>query len=196
MQIRRLIVGVRLWFVYLQGKFILKTRYSFDYTNSKYFKGGKYGEFTARGWQWVVRDYRSCRKLNTNQDVLWPVSPMIKVICPENIEFHPDDINNFQGYGNYYQGYGHIKIGKGTWIAPNVGIITANHDFTDLDKHEQPKPVILGESCWIGMNSVILPGVLLGPHTVVGAGSVVTHSFPDGHVVIAGNPAKIIKNIE
>jgi len=50
----------------------------------------------------------------------------------------------------------------------------------------------LGERCWIGMNSIILPGVRLGDGTIVGAGSVVTHSFPGGQVMIAGNPAKII----
>jgi acetyltransferase-like isoleucine patch superfamily enzyme len=42
------------------------------------------------------------------------------------------------------------------------------------------------------MNAVILPGVTLGDHTIVGAGSVVTHSFPEGHCTIAGNPAKKI----
>lgn len=45
------------------------------------------------------------------------------------------------------------------------------------------------------MNSLILPGVKLGDHTVVGGGSVVTKSFPDGYCVIAGNPAKKIKDI-
>ena len=52
------------------------------------------------------------------------------------------------------------------------------------------------EGPWIGMNSVILPGVTLGPGTVVGAGSVVTHSFPEGHCVIAGVPAKLIRNLQ
>jgi len=51
--------------------------------------------------------------------------------------------------------------------------------------------VRIGEKCWIGMNSVILPGVTIGDNTVVGAGSVVIKSFPDGNCVIAGNRLKL-----
>ena len=58
------------------------------------------------------------------------------------------------------------------------------------------RDVIIGEKCWIGMNCVVLPGVTLGDHTIVGAGAVVTKSFKDGYCVIAGNPAKKIKDIE
>lgn len=57
------------------------------------------------------------------------------------------------------------------------------------------KDVIIGKKCWIGMNAIILPGVKLGDNTIVGAGSVVTKSFPDGNLVIAGNPAKIINKL-
>ena len=46
------------------------------------------------------------------------------------------------------------------------------------------------------MNAVILPGVELGEKTVVGAGAVVTKSFKEGHCVIGGNPAKLIKKLE
>lgn len=46
------------------------------------------------------------------------------------------------------------------------------------------------------MNVVILPGVVLGTRTIVGAGSIVTKSFPDGYCILAGNPAKIIKNLD
>lgn len=72
-------------------------------------------------------------------------------------------------------------------------MITANHDFYDLDKHLKSESIIIAEKCWIGMDSVILAGVVLGVRTIVGAGSVVTKSFPAGNVVVAGNPAKIIK---
>lgn len=97
--------------------------------------------------------------------------------------------------GTYFQAFGKINIGRGSYIAQNVGIITANHNLHDLDLHSQPRDVNIGEKCWIGMNSVVLPGVTLGPHTIVGAGSVVTKSFPKGNCVIAGNPAKIIRHL-
>ncbi|MFH4151026.1 DapH/DapD/GlmU-related protein, partial [Acinetobacter baumannii] len=87
----------------------------------------------------------------------------------------------------------HIYIGKGSYIAPNVGIITSNHDLADLESHTEGKDVVIGDKCWIGMNSVILPGVVLGNGTIVAAGAVVTKSFKQGNIVIAGVPAKIIK---
>ena len=52
----------------------------------------------------------------------------------------------------------------------------------------------IGDNVWIGGNAVILPGVTLGDNVVVGAGAVVTKSFPS-NVAIAGNPAKVIKEI-
>jgi acetyltransferase-like isoleucine patch superfamily enzyme len=135
--------------------------------------------------------------MGLNRHIPWPVSPFILISDAKNMTFDLDDLNNFQGFGNYYQNFAaKIIIGKGTYIAPNVGIITANHDIDNLDSHLPGKDVILGKKCWIGMNSVILPGVELGDHTIVGAGSVVTKSFPEGNCVIAGNPAKIIRYLE
>lgn len=46
------------------------------------------------------------------------------------------------------------------------------------------------------MNAMILPGVRLGDHTIVGAGAVVTKSFSEGNCVIARNPARIIRKVE
>lgn len=62
----------------------------------------------------------------------------------------------------------------------------------DLVKH---RPITIGEGCFIGANSIILKGTTLGKNVVVGAGSVVCGSFPN-NVIIAGNPARIIKENE
>ena len=88
-----------------------------------------------------------------------------------------------------------IYVGKGSYVAPNVGLITTNHDPEDPSKHLPGKDIRIGENCWIGMNAVVLPGVVLGDHTVVAAGAVVTKSFPEGYTVIGGVPAKKIRDI-
>jgi acetyltransferase-like isoleucine patch superfamily enzyme len=61
--------------------------------------------------------------------------------------------------------------------------------------HVKTAPIIIGRFCWMGMGAVILPGVSLGDFTIVGAGAIVTVSFPEGHCVIAGNPARVIKQL-
>ena len=112
-----------------------------------------------------------------------------------NIKFDNSSLNVFQNSGCYFQGFENITIGKNVWIAQNVGIITANHDLVNPDLHAEGKPVHIGDKCWIGMNAVILPGVVLGENTIVGAGSVVTKSFEQGHCVVVGNPARVIKTL-
>jgi maltose O-acetyltransferase len=57
------------------------------------------------------------------------------------------------------------------------------------------KPITIGDNVFIGWGSIILPGVTIGSNVVVAAGSIVTRDIPD-NCVVAGNPAKKIKNIE
>jgi len=165
--------------------------YDKKYRKTKYFR-----RFWSEGYTWVFYDTISRLITGKNRKVPWPCSPRANVHHPENIIFDPEDLHIFQTHGTYFQGLNaKTIIGKGTWIAPNVGIITCDHDFNDLNKHSIGADVIIGENCWIGMNSVILKGVVLGNKTIVGAGSVVTKSFPEGNCVIAGNPAKILKKL-
>jgi len=162
----------------------------------KEFLKGKHFEPSQAGWGWVTRALLRQKILGFNRTVPWPIHLTTTLGNWRNIEFHVDDLNNFQSPGCYFQNFrAKIVIGKGSYIAPNVGLITTNHDLEDLNKHAEGKDIILGEKCWIGMNAVVLPGVRLGNQTIVGAGSVVTKSFPEGHVVVAGNPAKVIKTL-
>lgn len=93
-----------------------------------------------------------------------------------------------------------ITIGRNTDIGSGCKII--DNDFhplpysqryptEQLDKVKKG-PIIIGEGCFLGANSIILKGTTLGRNVVVGAGSVVSGTFPD-NVIIAGNPARVVK---
>lgn len=180
-------------YYYFYVKIFLKKKYDKKYFTGRFFTGKLKGIF-SEGYKWAYVDYKENKKLNINIDSKYPISPRNTVIRPNNIFFDPNDLNNFQGFGCYFQAIGEIHIGRGTYIASNVGIITANHNFDNLDEHYEAKDVIIGNGCWIGMNSVILPGVILGDNVIVGAGSVVTKSF-ESNQVICGNPARKIRDL-
>ena len=190
---RRVLLILKRMSYFLIAQIYIPFNYDRKYLRGRWFEG-RFNGILASGWEWVVKDAKMNRKMGTNQGVPWPVSFQCHIINPQNIEFHPDNIDNFNTFGCYFQAIGRIVIGHGTYIAPNVGIITANHDFNNLDLHQEAKEVVIGENCWLGMNSIILPGVSLGDNTIVGAGSVVTKSFMDGNCVIGGNPARIIRS--
>lgn len=134
------------------------------------------------------------RIIGFNRFVYWPVHFTSVVANYKNIYA---GIDTSPGYspGCYIQGLGKVYIGDYTQIAANVGIISSNHSITNTKVHNISE-VHIGKYCWIGMNAVILPNVVLGDFTVVGAGSVVSKSFEEGYCVIAGNPAKIIKKLK
>lgn len=91
-----------------------------------------------------------------------------------------------------------IRIGDNCFIAPGVHIYTATHPLNAEERVsgvEYGKPVKIGDNVWIGGNSVINPGVTIENNVVIASGSVVTKDVP-ANVVVGGNPAKIIKQID
>ena len=128
-----------------------------------------------------------------NKKIYWPKEKGHKVMNAENITL---GYNSAVGSsGTYLQGAGRLIIGNNVSLARNIGIISGNHNVYNQFKHDT-KTTVIGDYTWIGMNAVILPGIVLGPRTIVGAGSVVTKSFPEGYCVIAGNPARKVKDID
>lgn len=90
-----------------------------------------------------------------------------------------------------------IKIGHHCFIAPGVHIYTATHplDYKErVSGLEYGKPVTIGDNVWIGGGAIINPGVTIGNNSVIASGTVVTKNVPD-HVLVAGNPGRIIKTI-
>lgn len=92
---------------------------------------------------------------------------------------------------------GPATIGNHVNLAQNVTVTSLNHNYQDAGKRidEQgvsTQPITIEDDVWVGANSVILPGVTLGKHCVVAAGSVVSRSIPP-YSVCAGSPAKVVK---
>lgn len=164
--------------------------------DEKYLRG-RYFDHSLQGWRWVIRAIFIQKILGFNRRIPWPISPSNSIDDPAGVVFDPDDLQNFMHHGCYLSNVngGKITIGRGTVVAPNIGIITTNHCLTDISKHMAAKDVTIGRNCWLGMNSIILPGVTLGDNTVVAAGAVVNTSHPDGWCVLGGSPAKVLKTI-
>lgn len=93
-----------------------------------------------------------------------------------------------------------ITIGENCLMAPGVHIYAATHPVDskyrqDNDEYfELAYPVKIGNNCWIGGKAIICPGVTIGDNVTIGAGSVVVKDVPS-NVVVAGNPAKIIREL-
>lgn len=91
-----------------------------------------------------------------------------------------------------------VRIGDNCMLAPGVHIYTATHPLNPTERNagkEYAKPVTIGNNVWIGGRAVINPGVKVGNNVVIASGAIVTKDVPD-NVVVGGNPAKIIKQIE
>lgn len=117
----------------------------------------------------------------------------------------------FIGEASHIWAASHIKIRNRVLIAHNVNIFdNQTHSVDSTIRHQQhlytmnhpyPKdmdlgarPVMIEDDVWIGCNAIILRGVTIGTKSIVGAGSVVTQNVPSG-VLVAGNPAQIIKSV-
>lgn len=90
-----------------------------------------------------------------------------------------------------------INIGKHALIGPKSGLYGAIHPF-DVEARnegiEKAKTINIGDGAWLGGKVTVVPGVSIGKHSVIGAGSVVTKDIPDD-VVAVGNPCRIIRKI-
>lgn len=91
----------------------------------------------------------------------------------------------------------HIYVGDHTMFGPNVVVATAGHPILpELRQrgYQYNFPVRIGKNCWIGAGVLIMPGITIGDHVVLGAGSVVTRDIPS-RVVAAGNPCRVLREV-
>jgi galactoside O-acetyltransferase len=99
--------------------------------------------------------------------------------------------------GGYFSGEGGLYIGDFTLIGPSACLLSAGHEFDNMDAPIQYQRlaygrVEVGRDVWIGASAVVLPGVSIGDGAVVASGSVVTQSVPT-KALVAGNPARLVR---
>lgn len=141
----------------------------------------------------IVKSYFFQKILGFNRGVPWPVHWSSTIKAYQNID--PGTRSPGLSAGCYIDGRNGIIFGRNVWVGPRVSIISMNHDVDDYNKYIKSDPIIIGDNCWMGTNSLILPAVRLASHTIVAAGAIVTKSFLRENSIIAGVPAKIIKEL-
>lgn len=154
------------------------------------------------------RSTQLCFKINHTMPMTEESIALIRELFPnigENIMIQPPlqvNLGNMVKIGNNVSimynllcmSGGGITIEDGAQIAANCSLISNNHDFKDR-QILTCKPIVIKKNVWIGAGSIILPGVTIGENAIVGAGSVVTKDVAT-NTLVAGVPAKFIKNIE
>ena len=96
-----------------------------------------------------------------------------------------------------YEARANLRIGNSCMIAAGVKICGVSHGTDRIDIPMRCQPIIsqmihIDDDVWIGMNSVIHPGVFIGAHSIIGSGSIVTKSIPP-YSIAYGVPCKVIK---
>lgn len=92
-----------------------------------------------------------------------------------------------------------LILGDDVLMGPDVIMLSSSHAFDRMDlpinrQGARPRhPIFIGNDVWIGTRTIILPGVRVGDHAIIGAGSVVTKDVPP-LAIVGGNPAKFIRS--
>lgn len=127
------------------------------------------------------------------------IYPSVTILVPERMEI--GDNSSIAPYTVIYATFG-IKIGKNCLISSNCGLSSYNHiqnsahrPLDTAQDHKFSKSITIGDNVWIGMNACILPGVVIGDHSIIGSGSVVTRNVPEGEIWV-GNPARFVRKLD
>lgn len=125
--------------------------------------------------------------------------------CGKNVnfehgaKFNPElNIGDYSGVGVNCILSGRTYIGSHVMMGPDCIMYSYSHAHDRLDipmdqqGFEEPTPIHIGDDVWIGARVIVLPGVNIGSHCIIGAGAVVTKDVPD-YAIVGGVPAKVLR---
>ena len=104
--------------------------------------------------------------------------------------------HTFINYGSLITAYKQVKIGRHCLLGHHLLILDRNeHGIEQREVAPPAAPVIIEDHVWIGSRAIILPGVRIGRHAAIGAGSVVTRDIP-ANCLAVGNPARVVRQFD
>lgn len=132
--------------------------------------------------------------------ILGKAGANVNILAP----FHCDYGKNIEVGNNFMANYNciildvaKVIIGDDVMFGPNVSLLTAGHPVYPSSRnsgYEYGIEITIGNSVWIGGNTVVNPGVTIGDNAVIGSGSVVTKDIP-ANVIAVGNPCRVLRQI-
>lgn len=127
------------------------------------------------------------------QDDVWLSRGCIVVAGQEQVLVGP---SSYIGHRCLMYGHAGIRIGRDALLANDVQLICGDHTFSRRDvpiraQSPEGRPIVVEDDVWLGASVIVLGGVTVGQGSVVGAGSVVTHSLPP-YSIARGVPARVV----
>lgn len=114
----------------------------------------------------------------------------VRILFPKNLTIGK---NSYISYHTRIESRAPVNIGENVTVSPQVFITTGDHSPEDLASVSAP--VTIGDGVFIGARAMVLAGVTVGRHSIVGAGAVVTKDVPP-YSIVGGVPAKVIRKRE
>lgn len=180
-------------------------------------------EKMLRGEIYLASEANLCKELNRMKDVCWEYNRLRPTDFDARRKMLHDILGECHDDTFIVQPFlcdfgRHIRVGKGffanfnltvldeayvtfgddCFVGPNVGIYTACHSTIPSERNtrqEWARPVTVGNNCWIGGGTTILPGVTIGNNCTIGAGSVVVKDIPDNSIAV-GNPCRVVRSLD
>lgn len=162
----------------------------------------------------LVAESKACRALlrqynaSTEDDDRWALLRLLLSFVGHDVKIQPPFLcdygryisighNTFINFGCVILDCNRVDIGADVQFGPCVQLLAAYHPVDAGERIKGPelsKPIRIEDNVWIGGGAIVLPGVTVGTNSTVGAGSVVTRDVP-ANVVVAGNPARLIRRL-